>query len=204
MTVVQRSPNLGINIRLQPLSEAPKVLAIAPKPPVWWGWRNADKSPATELLAEWNEAATFQTYGTGMWCAVVENAPEAAWEIEFLPKIWFMGLYSDFKEIVAWTGKPVKWSLAPAPVPVSNTLFDQKMIELPDPMMIGDSPVPLSSYWQGQVMGLPLLIASGNTLSAMAYPGSPTGILTATAFVRGKRLGSVQLTLKRVTTYIPT
>lgn len=203
MTIVQRSPDLGINIRLQPLSEAPKVLASKPLPPYWWGWKDANKNPAVDLVAEWNEAAVPQSYGDSIWCAVVENTPTAYWEVEYVPKIWFNGEYSDFEEIVAWTGAPVKWTVPPSPIPASSTLFAQKTVPLPDPLKVKTSTVPLDYYWLGPVMGIPLVIATGNTLSVLAYPGSPSGVLTATAFVAGKRIGIVHLTIKRVTTYTP-
>lgn len=200
MTVVQRSPNLGINIRLQPLTEAPKVIAVSPKPPVWWGWRNEKSEPETVLTTTWDDAATPPGYFPGMWCAFVENATAVDWEITYTPKIWFNGVWTDFKEVIAWTGKPITKKLPPA-MAGSAVLFDTADVALPDPLEVGENSVTLSGYWPEAVVGIPLVIASGNSLSVRPYNGSPTGVLVAKASVKGKVLGTVQLTIKRVTSY---
>lgn len=205
MTVVQRSPNLGINIRLQPLTEASKpALAAKPKPPYWWGWKNAKREAETVLEAVFNEAAVPPGYGPGLWCAVVENAVSVVWSVTYTPKIWFNGSYSDFEEIVAWTGTPIHFALPPSTIPDSSTLFDTADVALPDPLEVNGNTIPMSSYWPEAVAGIPLVIATGNSLSVMPYTGSPPGVLTATASVNGKVVGLVQLTIKRVVTYTPT
>lgn len=202
MTVVQRSPNLGINIRLQPLAEAPKAVLVAkPKPPVWWGWRNEKSEPETVLTTTWDDAATPPGYFPGMWCAFVENATSVDWEVTYTPKIWFSNVWTDFKEIVAWTGSPITKKFPPVIVADSAVLFDTADVVLPDPIIIKGNELAMSGYWPEAVVGIPLVIASGNSLSVRPYNGSPTGVLVAKASVKGKVLGTVQLTIKRATSY---
>lgn len=189
MRVIQRTPDLGIGIKLQRATSG-----LTPKAPYWFGWAGAD-SFVSVLTTVWNQTKN-PAYLPGMWCAVVENAVKVDWQIEYLPMLWFKGSESHNQEIVAWTGPEVQVSLpvTQAPDYVPDT------VALPDPLAVGNTNIPRDVYWGDTIESLPLIIGTGNVLSVMPYFGSPSGILTARASVAGKSVGVVQLTIKRVTT----
>lgn len=194
MKVVQRTPDLGIGIRLQKLvATAP---SLPPKGPYWFGWEKSGSDAfVNEVTTIWDTIKN-PAYLPGIFCATVDNASQVDWQVEYLPKIWFKGYESHDKEIVAWTGSTVQIALPK----IQNKDYVPARIVLPDPLVVEHSSIPLVVYWSGSVAPLPLIIATGNSLSVVPYYGSPSGVLTATASVSGNKVGVVQLTIKRVTT----
>ena len=194
--IIQRSPDLGIGIRLQPVRQA--VKQVPPKPPYWWGWDVLGVA-ATELEAP-HEQDVLRAYWPGLWAALVEGATTVAWQIEFTPVVW-VSWFPDPEAILAWQGQPVSWVLPPdGTLPEPGVIFAPAKVALPDPLTVGTSEIALDSYWYGGAGGvpLPLCVAAGNTLSVSPEAGSISGILVAKALLLGATLGTVQLTLKRV------
>lgn len=207
MTVVQRSPNLGINIRLQRLAApvaAPVPPAVKPdpakalKPPYWWGWGSEGGNVGdrtTELTTVWEEL-TAVGYDPGLWIAKVEDTVSVVWQVVFTPMVWFNGAPSGDVEVLAWTGDPTAFQSPPErPEDVS---FYPPYAALPDPLVVGVTSMSFGHYWAGDLTSVPLSVGAGNTLSVRLEKGSPSGLLVATAFVGGAKLGEVSLLIKRV------
>lgn len=202
--VVQRSPDLGIGIRLKRIPEAVKQ-AIDPSPPVWWGWfdGNGERSTSLSILAaEFYQYGPPSPYGIGVWVAVVDNATTVRWEVSFTPKIWFKG---DRKTAeVIWAGDPRTWSL-PALLPKTpNVLFTPQNVTIPEHLKLDGVDKRFSSYWAvqntnqiGREIPLPSVVAAGNTLTVAPDIRAMSGSLSATAFVDGGAVGAVWLDLMR-------
>lgn len=195
---IQRSPDLGLGIRLQRMTQVVAAPLATPKPPFWWGWPDTTGEPAKTLEVLWTEFAS-PAYFPDLWVAVVDGATAVTWQIEYTPTVWFKGDEADAVEFVAWEGEPIALQLPPSgKLPKPEVLFSQRYAGLPDPLIVGTTEIPLSSYWSGYVSAVPMFVATGNTLSVMADTHSPSGILIAQAFVNGASIGTVKLTLKRV------
>ena len=207
---VQRSPNLGLGIRmqrLQPVSQAVQQAFTRPRPPWWWGWMDVNGQPATVLDVLWDAEVgpgMPNAYWPGMWVAVVEGATVVRWEVEFTPKVWFKGLEAGAKTELMWEGKPIALQL-PAVLPAApEELFTPAKATLPDPLKTGGSDVSPWVYWDGAYstpgfpnVSVPQVIAAGNTLSVAQDTKSMSGSLVAQAFVDDVSAGSVWLDLMR-------
>lgn len=215
MSIIQRSPDFALNIRLQRLPEVqpqvvPKPLqppVVEPKPPGWWGWQDADGKNETRLSVRWNEAAGPDYpygYWPGLWVAVVEGATEVKWDVQFIPRIWFQS-YDDPKIEIAWTGDPVRLEF-PLDLPdTPETLFTPPRVPLPDPLRLGGTDSSPYSYWTGAYytpgfpnVPMPSVIAAGNALSVGQDTKAMSGTIVADASVSGRKIGSVTLELMRV------
>lgn len=196
--IVQRSPDLGLGIRLQRLQEAKPAPQAQPKPPFWWGWADSKDQQLTTLEVLWNEFSS-PAYFPGLWVAVVEDAVAVTWHLEYTPTVWFVGDGPGDVEAIAWQGDPQTVQLPPSgKLPAPEVLFAPNYASLPDPLRVGTTDIPLNGYWAGSVSTAPMFVAIGNTLSVTADSHSPSGILVAQAFVKGANVGTVKLTLKRV------
>lgn len=175
---IQRSPNLGIGIRMQRLAAptAPVVaVAAAPKPPYWWGWADAMGKEATTLEVLWRQYDN-PAYFPGLWVAVVEGATAVTWQVQFTYVEWFADIEGNETEVVS-PGPPHTLQLPPN----------------------GELPHPEELFAPN-----PLFVAAGNTLSVhiqqSPYVDPPSGKLFAQALVNGVNVGTVKLTLKHVHT----
>lgn len=204
---IQRTPDLGIGIRLQRLPVAQAVQQVVaqpqqPEPPWWWGWLDEDGQRATSLEVRHGPHAVDMPseYWPGLWVAVVEGATAVRWNVSFTPTIWFAG---DGTEVV-WEGEPVELQL-PATLPAEpDTLFTPPTVTLPDPLAIGGSDVSPWTYWPnaGDTPGfprvpIPKLVAANNTLTVAQGDKSVSGVLAANAYVDNVGVGSVNLALMR-------
>jgi hypothetical protein len=198
---VQRSPDLGIGIRMKRLPGG--VPVIEPKAPVWWGWLDDDGKKATQLTTLWAATDPLYSFGywPGLWAAVVEDAATAQWQIEFTPKIWYeeSGTTSP-----VWTGDVIAWSLPPSLPDTAENLFTPKTVHLPA-VDFGNGPIEAYQYWPAgayistfESVPIPSVIASGNTCSVGQDSKSMSGTLVAKATVGRKPLGQVSLELMRV------
>lgn len=206
MTVVQRSPDLGINIRLQRLAPVSTGVVAAPATPpgapYWWGWNDEKHKHTTSLERLWDDAST-PAYFPGEWVAVVDGATAVTWTVQFTPTVWFIGTGETVANIL-WQGDPIVSRLPPSgSLPTPSTLFATEPTPLPDPLTTNEGDIPYATYWAGLNPTTPLLIATGNTLSVLADSVPVTGVLTAKATVDGAIVGVVTLTLKRVTSVLP-
>ena len=204
---IQRSPDLGLGIRLQRLpvaAPAQKVEPTSPKPPVWWGWEDEKGNNATKLSARWDSppnAMSPDGYFPGVWAAVVENVASVEWEIVFTPKIW---REPDGELTLAWEGDPVKVQLPLALPGTPSEIFDGQRVTLPTLTILAITVEP-SEYWllggRGTTfpdISMPTWVAAGNTLTVGQDHKSMSGTLIATAMVGTQKLGSVSLDLVRV------
>lgn len=174
--IVQRSPDLGLGIRLQRLQEAKPVPQVQQKPPFWWGWADASGKPSAALEVLWMNGQS-PAYFPGLWVAVVEGATSVTWQIELRSVEWLIGDDGEEIEVVS---PDTPWSLRLPPsgkLPAPDVLFS----------------------------ALPLFVAAGNSLSVMTGqvlgelgPYGTSGKLVAQAFVNGVSVGAVKLVLKRI------
>jgi len=206
MKTVQRSPDLGIGIRLQRLAPVSTPGAVTPSTPpgtpYWWGWDDEKHKHTSALERLWNDAST-PAYFPGAWVAVVEGATSVTWTTEFVPTVWFISTGETVAKIV-WQGDPVVSHLPPTGALVTpEVLFAAVLTPLPDPLSTGEGDIAYTAYWAGADPASPLLIADGNTLTVVADSIPVTGILTAKASVGGVSVGVVTLTLKRATSVLP-
>lgn len=202
---IQRTPDLGIGIRLQRLPVAQAVQQVVqPEPPWWWGWMDEDGQRATALEVRYGSHAVDMPseYWPGLWVAVVEGATAVRWEVSFTPTIWFAG--NDAGAQVVWEGDPVELRL-PGELPAEPAaLFTPATATLPDPLVIGGTDVPVWTYWYENYplpgfpsLPVPKMIAAGNTLSVAQGDKSVSGVLVGKAYVDGVGVGSVTMALMR-------
>jgi hypothetical protein len=198
--IIQRSPNLGIGIRLQRLVDKPTVVPKDhPKPPAWRGWYDATGNPASDVESVWDGAAVVgqPSYSPGVWVGVVDGSSAVAWDIVFIPMIWFRAPDQD-KVRLAWSGSGIEWSVSSQ----GECPFDFSLTSLPDPLSTPEVPysqvTALADYWSGPVGPIPMAVAAGNTLIVTQSSVGVSGTLIAKARVSGVVVGSVSLTLKRV------
>lgn len=202
---IQRTPDLGIGIRLQRLPVAQAVQQVVqpplpPEPPWWWGWLDEDGKRITSLEVQHGPHAVDMPseYWPGLWVAVVEGAMAVRWDVSFTPTIWFAGVDPDADAEVVWEGEPVEMQL-PATLPAEpDTLFTPPTVTLPDPLAIGGSDVSPWTYWPGAGdtagfpnLPIPKITAAGNTLSVAQSDKSVSGVLAANAYVDNVGAGSV-------------
>lgn len=202
---IQRSPDLGLGIRMQRL---PQAVQQAPQTPWWWGWMDASGLQASNLEVVWNPDVgpdLPNAYWPGLWVAVVEGAATVRWEIEFTPKVWFKSDEPDAMAEVLWRGPPISYDLPPALPDKPEALFTASFAALPDPLSIGGSDLSPWSYWAGAYYSpgfpnvpAPKLVAAGNTLSVAQDSKSMSGSLVAQAHVGGRKVGTATLDLMRV------
>lgn len=199
--IIQRSPDLGIGIRLQRLPQAVQQAATRPQPPWWWGWMDENGQRAATLDVEWDRTVgpyLPDAYWPGHWVAVVDGAIAVRWDIEFTPQLCF-GLGN-----VVWQGIPINLKLPSVFPGTPSTLFSPAKVTLPETLNLGGTDVNRWTYWTGSDQSpgfpeipIPNLLAAGNTLSVMQGTQSMSGILEATAFVNDIAVGSVRISLVR-------
>jgi len=216
--IVQRSPDLGLGIKLQRLSEPPKPQkpadplpppppVVEPSPPWWWGWFGEDGERRTRLETTHSNGDPAMDgrlgYWPGVWTATVDGASAVTWIVEFTPMLW-LGQWDEptnevVSVVVAWEGKPTRWDLPPVtPLPLPEDLFALAPFDLPDPVSyLGEDFTPVT-YWSGPVTALPLAIAAGNTLCVVQDSRGVSGALRASAFFNGTALGEVTCLFKRI------
>lgn len=195
MTTIQRSPDLGIGIRLQRIVEAKPVAApsLKPQPPYWWGWSDKPNNPVTFLEIERQEYPTTY-FPPGLWVAVVEGATQVTWEVTFTPKIWGDTDPSDRIHLVEAAGKAIPVALPKLGTAVIGAdLFVTDSISFTAVLKGGGYEREFTTVGE-----LPLIVASGNTISVMSKSIDLTGIITAIASVDGKVIGKAELVLKYV------
>ncbi|MES2948676.1 MAG: hypothetical protein V4858_09050 [Pseudomonadota bacterium] len=202
---IQRSPDLGLRIRLQRLpEEAVPAPQAQPKPPIWLGWQDEEGKEATSLSARWDtpsNATSPDGYFPGVWVAVVDNAMAVEWDIEFTPKIW---RETNGELTLAWEGRTVKLK-RPSTLPdTPENLFDGQRVTLPVLTILEETVAP-SEYWllggrgsEFPEVSMPTWIAAGNTLTVGQDHKSMSGTVVATATVGTQKVGSVTLDLVRV------
>lgn len=201
MTVIQRTPNLGLTLRMQRIA-APAVAPAAgdgglpgdPQPPVWARWFDDADEPATEIQLETymgSGGVPLGRFVVGPVVAHVAGGVDVEWEVTFVPTLWAEGTGD-----VLWTGDVLASTLPLAVAPGDNPTPPTRAIVLPD--LGGESP---SFYWPhswrdapiGTVYE-PLMVAVGNTLTVALETGSSPGVLEAVAKVGTTVLGTVRLT----------
>ncbi|MEN9437900.1 MAG: hypothetical protein RIR09_2555 [Pseudomonadota bacterium] len=204
---IQRTPDLGIGIRLQRLPVAQVVAQQQPEPPWWWGWMDEDgkRITALEAVREPHAAGRPYEHWPGLWVAVVEGAAAVQWEVSFTPTLWFDSPSTGDEITVAWKGKPVALQLPPALPAEPDALFAPATVQLPPSLDIDGVEVPAWDYWSGAWdtagfpnLPIPKITAAGNTLSVAQDSRSMSGVLIARALVDSAPLGTVTLTLKRI------
>lgn len=210
--IIQRSPDLGIGIRLQRLPQAVQQAFARPapqpvQPPWWWGRMDAAGQRATTLTVQWDPAVGPDypfAYWPGLWVAVVEGATAVRWDVKFTPKIWFKDWGDGAESELVWTGEPIALQLPPALPAAPEALFTPALVTLPDPLAIAESSVDAWTYWAGAyytptfpALPAPIVIAAGNTLSVAQDTKSMSGSLVANAFVDDVGVGAVWLDLMR-------
>ena len=204
--IIQRSPDLGVGIRLNKAVVA-VVEKSNPKPPHWWGWAEANGTKLTKLTPRWDRYGIPDSpygYWPGLWSAVVEGATSASWAVTFEPKVWLAFDTGAPVEDPTWIGSEIVLAL-PKNLPQNPiALFEPQAANLPE-LEFGGSSVSPWSYWEGQYstpgfpeLPIPRIVGAGNTLSVYADSKCLSGTLVAKATVDGKLLGSVELELLRV------
>ena len=204
MTVVQRSPNIGLAIRMQRVATAPAAAPSTdggggpipgdPQPPVWARWFDDEDAPATDIRVETFVAAGGYTQGwfaEGPMVACVAGGVEVEWDVTFVPTLW------DTGGTVIWEGAALTSNLPLAVAPGDDPMPPTRSFMLPD---FGD--VVPTMYWPHQWRDFdfgtvyePCMVAAGNTLSVVPELGSCPGVLEATAKIGATVLGTVRLTV---------
>ncbi len=214
--IVQRSPDLGLGIKLQRLPEAPKPqkpadplpppAVVEPSPPWWWGRYDEDDKRLTEITSEWGRAPDayyawpMPVYGVGdTWVGVVEGVAAVSWRVTFTPRIW---AHDDYGLNIVWTGDtPIEVTLPPGEPQYTTPA----RVTLPNPLFVDGADRSPEYYWYDinytsfvdYQVPMPNVIAAGNTLSVTAETRSMSGVLEATAMYQDKDIGTLKLTLVR-------
>ena len=203
MTVVQRSPNLGLTLRMQrlaPPAVAPVVddgggpLPGDAQPPVWARWFDDADAPATEIQLETYVDTLGYPHGrfaVGPAVAVVVGGIEVTWEVTFVPTLW------NTAGTVIWEGTALDSTLPLAISPGDNPTPPTRSITLPT---FGEAEP--SMYWPHEWRGYanydtvyePLMVAAGNTLTVALETGGSPGVLEAVAKIGTTVMGTVRLT----------
>ena len=208
--IIQRSPDLGVGIRLNKAVVAVAVAVVEksnPKPPHWWGWAEANGDKLTKLEPRWGLYGIPNSpygYWPGLWSAVVEGATSASWVVTFTPKVWLSSDIGAPVEDPSWEGEAIELAL-PQRLPQNPiALFEPQLVALPGIDFEGSN-VSSWFYWEGAYstpsfpeLPIPRIVGAGNTLSVYADSKCVSGTLVAKATVDGKLLGSVELQLLRV------
>lgn len=207
---VQRSPNLGLGIRMQRLPQSVQRLPQSvqqafgpPAAPWWWGWTDTNGQRLTTLGVVWDaDVGVYRpdAYWPGLWVAVVEGATSVRWDVKFTPKIWFKENTPGAKAKLTWQGADITLPTGQTLPGAPTDLFTPAKVALPNPL---DGEAPWS-YWEGAgytdsvtYIPAPRVIAAGNTLSVAQDTQSMSGSLVAQAFVDDVSAGSVWLDLMR-------
>lgn len=193
--VIQRTPDLGIKIKLQRLPVVPvePVEPVCPvpvmEPPVWFGWQDKDGNRAVDLMRD----PEFQFDGGGrifrpsLFVAVVDGAQYVHWDVTFTPVLWSVwGDKGKRYEEERWRGDPIETALRSEEFERET---EEHFIDLPEVDGIGphDYWPMVTRGWDGYVpneyAGLPIYIAAGNTLSISLFDpaAAMSGELTAVA-----------------------
>lgn len=199
--VIQRTPDLGIKIKLQRLPVVPDAVPAAapPKPvevlpPFWEGWLDDDgerMTDITESMNRHNADTRTRFFWQSVFVAVVDGASNVDWEIEFVPEAGsvagdFGEAQSYFLNSEAREGVPrPQYEVLPTEVAGEDTGWHYAM----------DFPIdrkfrPLLYY--------PVFAAISNTLVVNLYDprGTMPGLITATASINSVVVGVVTLTLE--------
>lgn len=210
--IIQRSPDLGLRIKLQ-RNDVQAKQAVADGP--WWAqWYGSDgqrlKALEVEhfIPADGGGEVWRPRYRDGLWVAVVEAVVAVSWRVTFTPVINVyvrdMGAPSrERKEI--WRGQAVSFTLS-EPFSAGDVLdpYPPARVVLPDVIKVGDRQISVYSYWPTGILGvdigpgvsMPVVVAAGNTLSVAAGSHALTGELRAVAAVGGTEVGAVSIVLR--------
>lgn len=213
--VIQRSPDLGLRVRLQRLPTAPEQLA--PDPPYWQGWQDGQgqRRSTIEVNCDRSESGSrgLRGYGPSLWVAVVERVPAVTWHVSFTPMVWFdkdasmpgppSGETPQPEPV--WIGGPLKYELPQSDLADLGPRLKPRQVELPATLKIDGSEKRAERYWEGAyaiegfpMLSAPLFISAGNALSVRAELTSMSGLIEARARVGVNEIGTVRLTLRRV------
>lgn len=205
--VIQRTPDLGIKIKLQRLPVEPvvPVVPVCPvpvmEPPVWYGWEDGDGNRLVDLSLESDNFNNDvgHTFDRGLFVAVVDGAQYVHWDIAFTPVLW------NAADEEGWRGETLEDTLW------SEDFWGRGYASLIDlPADVGGS-AP-EDYWPMQRVRfrkrggewtdngayLPSYIAAGNTLSLSLFDpaAAMSGELTAVAkTIEDVEIGRVTLRL---------
>ena len=216
--IIQRSPDLGLRVRLQRLPTAPEQLA--PDPPFWQGWQDAQGQRRSAIEANCDRGETgysrLRGYGPNLWVAVVERVPAVTWQVSFTPMVWFdkdasmpgpaSGGATQPEPV--WIGEALGYELPVSSLADLGPRLKPRQVELPATLKIDGVEKRAERYWEGAydiegfpMLPAPLFISAGNTLSVRAELTSMSGLIEARARVGVKEIGTVRLTLRRVNSY---
>ena len=216
--IIQRSPDLGLRVRLQRLPTVPEQLA--PDPPFWQGWQDGQgqRKSAIEVNCDRKETGYRRLlgYGPSLWVAVVERVPAVTWRVLFTPMVWFdedasmpgpaSGGTNQPEPV--WIGDALEYGLPQPNLADLGPRLKPRQVELPATLKIDGEEVEADRYWEDgykaegfPMLPAPLFISAGNTLSVRAELTSMSGLIEARASVGGKEIGTVRLTLRRVNSY---
>lgn len=209
--IIQRSPDLGLRIKLQ-RNEAQAKEAMADGP--WWAqWYGADGQRLKVLEVEHfippNKIEGWKPrYRDGLWVAVVEGVAAVSWRVTFTPviSVFLNGTDNPLwngKEI--WRGAAINFTLSGSAPPM-NSLdpYPADQVVLPEMIKVGNNEIWRDTFWPQWILGrnigpgvsLPVIVSAGNTLSVAAGGHSLTGELRAVASVGGTELGAVSIVLR--------
>lgn len=209
MTVIQRTPNLGIGIRMRRVSAAPAA-AAAPGPdpvggtPVWVGMDGA-----TEIEVQALDSAACNAYPIATWSGVVEGVTDVVWSVAFTPVITIqMEAALGPETFEAWRGPTV--ALTVPPVPGIDHPYPPTFFPVPSPLVVAGTEYFPASYWANSplwdllflygsddsiaIAGPSVFVANG-ALIVSTWGRCMSGELLATASRGGVVLGQLSLRL---------
>lgn len=144
--IIQRTPDLGIGIKLQRVSSD----LPSPKPPWWWGWYDSAGQRQQTLLVTRNlghqlpePIPAAPNYWPELWVAVVDNATDVVWHIEFTPELWVQRLETDGwttgdeEPFTAWVGDTISLQRPGSLALSAESLFADILVKLPKTLKIG-------------------------------------------------------------------
>lgn len=208
MTVIQRTPNLGIGIRMRRVSAAPAA-AAAPGPdpvggtPVWVGMDGA-----TEIEVRALDSATCNAYPIATWSGVVEGVADVVWSVAFTPVISVSIESLEIYREEVWRGATVTLTVPPVPVP--GHPYPPTYYPVPNPLVVSGNEYRPWDYWARESLWEPLFLWGEGDSVALAGPSvfvangalvvsawgrCMSGELVATAFRGGVELGQLSLAL---------
>lgn len=207
MTVIQRTPNLGIGIRMRRVSAAPAA-AAAPGPdptgetPVWVGM-----GEDTAIVVHTLEEDVCNQYPVGVWTGAVAGLADVEWSAVFTPVITAReSMEGPATEV--WRGSAV--ALVVPPVPVGGHPYPPTYFTIPNPLEIFGFEYEPTAYWTNAWLWTRLFVTGSGSTVALAGPSvfvsngvlivstwgrCMSGELVATATRGGVELGQLSLTL---------
>lgn len=187
MTVIQRTPNLGIGIRLQREGTGPSggsngglsAGSGSAQPPHWAGYIDASGRPMTDLAYDFDPGGSSRLVA-GVWVGVVPGVAEVEWEVRYALR--WLDHYWDWDDDAV---KPVRIELgeetypatAPQQQPATTPSYTQpdwwyETLAMPQlyhqdpwPGVLVRREVPQEDGYNKKAIGyLPTVIRAGNTL----------------------------------------